>query len=198
MRRTVNEVALVDVIRPDAAHQQFVHERFHRLEIIVYAGEQDALIAKRNSGIGETLERLLNFKGELARMIHVHAHPKRMMFRENRTKLGRDSLRQENRNARPNPEKLNMLDCAEPSQQFVDLVVTENKRVTAAQKHVAHFGVLLEIMKRLPEIGVELLFPHPTHNARASAIATIRCATIGHQKQNPVWITMHESRNRHV
>src|SRR5205823_4580842 len=100
---------LVNVIWTDAADEKFVHERFHRFEIVVHAGEQHALIAERDSGIGQSLERLLHFNRQLARMIHVHAHPKRMMLGENRAKLGRDALRQENWNTSSDSQKLDVL-----------------------------------------------------------------------------------------
>ncbi len=91
-----------------------MHERFHRFEIVVHAFEQDALIAERDAGVGESLERLLDFNRELARMIDVHAHPKRMMFCEHRAKFRRDPLRQENRNARADAEKLDVRNGAQP------------------------------------------------------------------------------------
>ena len=43
-------------------------------------------------------------------MIDVHAHPERMIFLQHRAELGRDPLRQENRNARADAEKLDVLE----------------------------------------------------------------------------------------
>ena len=60
VRRTVDQVALVNVVGTHPAHEQFVHERFHRLEIVVHAGQQHALVPERNAGVGETLERLFH------------------------------------------------------------------------------------------------------------------------------------------
>ena len=93
VRRAVDQVALIEVIRAHPAHQQFVHERFHRLDVIIDAGEQHALVAERDSGIRQPFECFFHFNRELARMVHVHAHPERMMFGQNRAQLGRDPLR---------------------------------------------------------------------------------------------------------
>jgi hypothetical protein len=115
-------------------------------------------------------------------MIHVHAHPKRMMLRENRAKLWRDALGQKNRNARANAKKFNVLYRAQPAEQLVELVVAENESVAATEQDIAHFGVLLKILERFLEIGVQFLFAHTTYHTTAGAISTITCATIRHQK----------------
>src|SRR5437870_10157799 len=104
-------------------------------------------------------------------MIDMHAHPKRMVFGQNRAQLGRDSLRQENRNAGADPEKLDVLDRAQPGQQLVDLVVAENERVTAAKKNVAHFGVLFEVTERFFKIGMQFLFADAADDASPRAIS---------------------------
>ena len=132
----------------------------HRFEIVVYACQQHALVAERNAGVGEALERFFHFNRQLARMIHVHAHPERMMFLQHRAKLRRDSLRQENRNARADAKKLDVRNRAQAAKQLVELIVAENKCVAAAQEDVAHFGVLFEITERFLEIGVQFLFAH--------------------------------------
>ena len=100
------------------------------------------------------LERFFHFDREFARMIHVDAHPERMMFGQNRAQLGRNPLREENRNARSNSKKLDVFDRAQPRQQLVDLIVGKNQRIAAAQKNVANFSVLFEITKRFLEICV--------------------------------------------
>ena len=83
--------------------------------------------------IGETFERFLHFNGQLARMIDVHAHPERMIFREHRAKLGRDALRQKNRNARADAQKFDVRNRAQAAQHFFQLIVAEEQRVAAAQ-----------------------------------------------------------------
>src|SRR5438105_5308908 len=131
-------------------------------------------------------------------MIDMHADPKRMIFGKHRAKLGRDSLWQENRDARADAEKLDMRDRAQAAQNFLELIFAENERIAAAQKHVAHFGVLFEVAERFLEIGVQFLFANTADDAAARAISTITRTAIGHEKEYPVGIAMHEPWHRHV
>src|SRR5439155_2125680 len=163
-----------------------------------HAFEQHALISERDAGIGETFERLLHFNGQLARMIDMHADPKRMIFRKDRAKLRRNSLWQENWDARADAEKLDMRDRAQTAQNFLELIVAENERIAAAQKHVAHFGVLFEVAERFLEIGVQFLCPNTADDATARAISTITRTAIGHVTEYPVGLAMHEPWHRHA
>src|SRR5207237_7098170 len=167
-------------------HKYFVYNHIHRFEIVYLAYEHHAFIAERDSGIGETFDVFLHFNGQLARMVYVHAHPERMIFRKHRAKLRRDPLWQENRDARADPEKLDVRNRAQAAQNFLELIVAENERVAAAQKHVAHFGVLFEVAERFLEIGVQFLFANAADHAAPCAISAIGSAAISHQKQHAV------------
>ena len=84
------------------------------------------MVAQRDTGIGQSLQRFLYFDGQLARMIHVHAYPKRMMFREHRAKIGRDALRQKNRDTRADAEELDVRDGAQALQDAFEFIVAED------------------------------------------------------------------------
>ena len=58
-------------------------------------------------------------------MIDVHAHPERMIFLQHRAELRRDALRQENRDARADAQKLDVRDRAQAAQNFLELIVAE-------------------------------------------------------------------------
>src|SRR5207253_9028940 len=132
-----------------------------------HALEQHALVAERDTGIGETFERLLHFNGQLARMVYVHTYPERMIFLQHRAKLRRDSLGQENWNARADPQKFDVWNRVQAAQNFLELIVAENERIASAQKHVANFGVLFEVTERFLEIGVQFLFANTADDATA-------------------------------
>ena len=159
-----------------------MHERLHRLQIVVHPREQHALVAQRDAGICQPLQRLFHFNGELARMINVHAHPERMIFRQHRAKLWRDSLRKENRNPRPDAEEFDVWNCPQTTKQILQFAIAKKERVASRKKHVADFGMLLQIAKGFFEISVQFLFPHPTDDAAARAIAAIGSTTVCHQK----------------
>src|SRR6266480_3397592 len=103
------------------------------------------------------LQRVFYLDGELAWMIHVYAHPQRVIFRQHCTQLGGDSLWQENWHPRTDAEKFDVLDSAQPRQQLLEPVIAENQSVATTQKHVAYFGVCFEITERLLKIGVKFL-----------------------------------------
>src|SRR5262245_48579243 len=124
-------------------------------------------------------------------MIHVYAHPERVIFRQHCTQLGSDSLWQENRHPRADPQKFDVADSAQPRQQLLEPVIAENQSVATTQKHVANFGVCLKITERLLEIGVQFLFANSANHSTSGAIAAVTRATIRHQKQHTIWIPMH-------
>ena len=107
-------------------------------------------------------------------------------------------MRQENRHARADAEKLDVRNRAQPAENFLQLVVAEKQRVAAGKKHVAHFGVLFEITESFLELGVQFLFAHAADDAAAGAIAAVARATIRHEKKHAIRIAMHQARHRHV
>src|SRR6266545_4483439 len=111
-------------------------------------------------------------------MIDMHTHPERMMFRQHRAKLRRDPLRQENRHPRADAEELNVRDRSQPRKQLVDPFIAENKSVSTAQKHVAHFGVRFEIAECFLEICVQFLFADAAYHATPRTVAAVARATI--------------------
>ncbi len=81
---------------------------------------------------------------------------------------------------------------------FSSLLSLKEKRVAAGKKDVAHFGVFFEIFERGFELGVEFLFADATDDTGAGAIAAVARATIGHEKEDAIGVTMDEAGHRHV
>jgi hypothetical protein len=80
MGRALDQIALIEVIRPHAAHEQLVHEALHDVGIVVHAAQQHALIAQRHAVVGQQAQAIAHFGGQLARMIGVDAQPQRMVL----------------------------------------------------------------------------------------------------------------------
>ena len=171
---------------------------FHRLEIVVHAREQDTLVAQRDAVVCQSFERDAHFRREFARVIDVDAHPERMILLQHRAKLRRDPLREKDRHTGTDTKKFDMRDRAQPAEDFLQLRIAEKQRVTAGEKHVAHFGVFFEITKRGFEFGVQFLFAHSADDPAPGTIAAVARATIGHEKQDAIGITMDQTRDRHV
>ena len=131
-------------------------------------------------------------------MIDVHAHPKRMVFRQHRAQLGRDPLRKENRDAGADADEFDVRDRAETFEDAFQFVVAEKQRVAAGKKNVTDFSVLFEIVEDLLKIGVQFLFADPADDPAPRAITAVARAAVGDEKQDAVRITMDQSRHRHV
>src|SRR5690349_3136243 len=56
----------------------------------------------------------------------------------------------------------------------------------------------LQIAINFFKVRMKLLFAYTTYDPAPRAITAIRSASICHQEQDPVGITMYESRDRHV
>ncbi len=87
---------------------------------------------------------------------------------------------------------------AQPAKQFVELIVAEDECVAAAQKDIAYFGVLLEIAERFFEIRVQFLLADAADHPTARAISAVTSAAIRHEKENPIRISMDQTRHRHM
>lgn len=69
--RAVDEVALIEVVRPDAAHEELVDEGFLDIDVVVDAAEEDGLVTKGDAGVGEACECVADFGGEFAGVVGV-------------------------------------------------------------------------------------------------------------------------------
>src|SRR5438876_4236558 len=87
---------------------------------------------------------------------------------------------------------------AQPTKQFVELIVAEDECVAAAQKDTPYYGVLLGIAERFFEIRVQCLFADAADHPTARAISAVTSAAIRHEKENPIRISMDQTRHRHV
>ena len=85
-----------------------MHERFHRLEIVVHTSEQYTLVPERDPGVGQAFQRLLHLNRQLSRMIDMHAHPEWVVFRQHRAQLRSNTLRQKNWDPCADPQKLDV------------------------------------------------------------------------------------------
>src|SRR5688572_13882227 len=122
MRGTGDEIALVDVVRTDAAHEELLDERFHDHGIVVHVAEQDGLIAERDAGVGETAEGVTDFGGQFARVIGMHADEERMELLQHVAKLRRDALRKKNGDARTDADELDVLDGSKFTEKVSQLI----------------------------------------------------------------------------
>jgi hypothetical protein len=121
--RAVDEIALIEIIRPDPAHQELVDERFLDFHAVVHAAEQHALVAERDAGVGEAAECVAHFGGEFARVVGVDRNEERVVFFQHRAEFRSDALGQENRDARADADELDVRDGPQPGENPVEPVI---------------------------------------------------------------------------
>ena len=198
VRRTLDEVALVEIVGPNAAAEQLLHEHLHGGGIVVDAAEEHGLVAERDARVGETPERVADLDGQLLRMVDVDTHPERVEFLQHRAQFGRDPLRQEDGHAAADTQELDVLNRAQAAEEILQPRIGEQQRVAARKQDVAHFGVLLEVVDGPVEIELELLFADAADHAAAGAVAAVGSAAVGDEKKDAVGVTVHQPRHRHV
>src|SRR5688500_20395893 len=97
-------------------------------------------------------------------MVHMDTHPDWPILFENLTKFRSDSLREENRNARSNPDEFNVLYRTQAGEQVLELPVGKQQRIPARKENVADVGMGFDITQTLPGFrmkGVGLRVPKP-------------------------------------
>src|SRR4051812_1846586 len=129
-----DEIALVEVVRFDAAHEQLLHLRLHHGDIVIDVAKEDGLIAEGNPGVCQTAERVADFGSQFARMVRMNADEERMKFFQHLAQFRRDALGQKNRNARADAQKFQMRNRAKLAEEMFEAFVTEEERVAAAEE----------------------------------------------------------------
>src|SRR5580704_3078294 len=131
--RSMDQIALIDVIWADAAHDELMNQRSHHSQIIIYTFQEHTLVAERNAVVDEAFKSCLDLSCQLTRMVDMNAHPKRMKFLQHPAQFRRDSLRQEDWDTGADPDKLDMFDRAQTTQNSAEFVVGEEQGVSAGK-----------------------------------------------------------------
>lgn len=75
-----DEIALIQVVGADAAHEKFVDECFLDFGGVVDAAKEDGLVAQRDAGFSKADEAVADFGGEFFGMVGVDGDEERVMF----------------------------------------------------------------------------------------------------------------------
>ena len=91
-----------------------------------------------------------------------------------------------------------MIDGAKPAEQVAEFLVGKQQSVAAGKKHVAHLGVLLQVIDGAVEIKLQLLLADAADHPAARAVPAVGSAPVSDQKKNAVRIAMHQPGHGHV
>ena len=194
----LDEVALIEVVGADAAHEEFVHEGLHDVGFVVDATEEDALVAEGNTVIGESLEASADFGGEFAGVIGVDADEEGVVFLQHLAERGGDALGEKDGDAGTDADELDVGDGSEAGEDALELGVGEEEGVATGEEDVADFGVGFEVAEGGFEFGVEFLFAGTGDDAAAGAVAAVGGAAVGDEEEDAVGVTMDEAWDGHV
>ena len=168
------------------------------MDAVVDAGEQHALVADRQAGPRQLVDRARDLGGDLVGVVEVQVDPERVVLREHLAQLVVDALRQEDRHAAPDPDDLDVRDLAEPAQDLLEELGRERQAVAARDEDVADLRRPAQVLElRLVVAAVEVL-GRVADDPRARAVAAVRGALRRDQHQDPVGVAVDEARHRRV
>jgi hypothetical protein len=78
--RALDEIALIEVVGLDVAHEKFVQESRVNGEAVINATQQHGLVTELDACLCESLEAIANLGRELARMVGVDRDKERMVL----------------------------------------------------------------------------------------------------------------------
>ena len=194
----LNEIALIEIVGADAAHEEFVNELLLNLDGVVDLVEEDGLVPHHDSGIGEPAKGIVNFGGEFAGVVRVDGNKEGVEFFEHRAEFGRDALGEEDGDARANADELDVGDRVEFGEEFLELAIREKERVTTGEEDIAHLRSIFEILNGLVPLGFQFLVRNSGDDTGPGAIAAVGSAAVGDEEKDAIGVSVNESGDRHV
>jgi hypothetical protein len=188
----LDQVALVQVVRPDPVLDEAMDERSLDVDAVVDAGQQDALVAERDPGPGQLVGRPGDLGRDLVGVVEVEVHPDRVVRREHLAQLVVDPLGHEHRDARSDPDDLDVGDLAEAPDDPLEQLRSERQAVAAGDQDVTDLGCAAEVL----ELGLVLarveVLGRVADDPAAGAVAAVARTLGRHEHQDPVGVAMDE------
>ena len=194
MPGALDQVALVQVVGPDPVRDELVDECSLDVDAVVDAGQQHALVADREPGLRQLVDRARDLRGDLVRVVEVEVDPQRVVLLEHLAQLVVDPLRQEDRHPRADPDDLDVRDLAQAAQDRLEQLRRQRQAVAAGDQDVADLRRPAQVVElRLVVLAVEVL-GRVADDPRPRAVAAVRRALGRDQHQDPVRVAMDEAR----
>ena len=192
----LDEVALVDVVRPDPDLHEPLDQVALDVDAVVDAGQEHGLVPERDAGARKDVARACQLGGDLVRMVDVDVQPDRVVFREHLAQLFVDPLGEEDRDPRADPDDLHVRDVAQPAQHGLEKLRRQRQAVAAGDQDVADLGRPADVV----ELGLVLLpvevLAGVADDPRSRAVPAVAGALRGDQHQHPVRVAVDQARDR--
>ena len=176
-----------------------MHQRLHRLEVVVHALHQHGLAAERDAGVREPPAGLFHLGRDLGRVREVQAHPYRPVAFQDARQLARDAHRLHHWLLAADAHEFHVRNPAQPAEHEVQPVVVQAQRVAAGDQYVADFRMAFDVAERgLDVVLADGALADRADHTGARAVAAVDRAEIGHEQQHPVGVAVHQARHRAV
>ncbi len=194
----LDEVALVQVVRPDPVRDELVDQRALDVDAVVDAREQHALVADRQAGPRQLVDRARDLGRDLVGVVEVQVDPERVVLLEHLAQLVVDALRQEDRDAAADADDLDVRDLAQAAQDLLEQLRRKGQAVAAGDQDVADLRRPAQVLElRLVVAAVEVL-GRVADDARPRAVPAVRRALRRDEHQDPVRVAVDEPGHRGV
>ena len=191
--RTLDQVALVEVVRPHANLHQIVHQFALDVDRIVDPGQQHALVAQRHAGPRQAITGRRQLGRDLLGMVDVDVEPEGMVLFDHLAEFGRHAHGQKDGHARADADDLHVGDGPQAAENHVHQLGSQHHRVAAGEQHVANLGRALDIVDLGVEISPAEGLGRVADDAAAGAVAAVAGALGGHQHEHAIRIAMHQA-----
>jgi hypothetical protein len=129
----------------------------------------------------------------------VQAHPQGVVALEYAGQGRRDAHWLHDRLFAADSYELHVRDLAQALQDVLEPVIVQAQWIAAGDEHVAHDWRLLDVVECCLDIRfLHTAFADRADHASTRAVATVDRAEVGHEKQYPVGVAVHQSRYRAV
>ncbi len=198
MARTLDQVALVDVVRPNPNLRQPVDQRPHDVDAVVDAGQQDRLVAQRDAGPGELVAGAGDFGRDLVGVVEVEVHPQRVVLRQHLAQLVVHALGHEDRHARADADDLHVRDLADAADHRFQEPGGQGQAIAAADQDVADLWRPADVVELSLVLGAVEVLGRVAHDPRPGAVAAVAGALGRDQHQDTIRVAVHQARHGRV
>ena len=140
----------------------------------------------------------LDLGGDLVGVVEVEVDPERVVLLEHRAELVVDALRQEDRDARADPDDLDVGDLADAAEDLLEQLRGEGQPVPAGDEDVADLGRPAEVVElRLVVAAVEVL-GRVADDPAPRAVAAVARALGRDEHEHAIRVAMDEAGHRRV
>ena len=184
------QVALIDVVGTHADANQLVDQLLHGVDAVIDAGQQHALVAQRDTGVGQHGAGLGGLGGDLVGVVEVGVQPDGVILLQHVAQLGSDALRQHHGGTGADADDLHVGDLTQLGDDVLQALVAHQQGVAAGQQHVADLGRIADVLDGLVDLihgqaGVVL-----AGEAAAGAVTAVHGALVSDQQQAAVGIAV--------